>query len=208
MNNTDKILQSIKNADALTSETINSLLDDPECMKLLKTLELAQMAMYNTSAPDVDKEWMEFAASHKCIKAPSSHGFSRKAATVAILVIGSTTIFAAIIAGIASLIAVPTDNTQNEAPTIVAGADSIDTFSIQHQPDNAIVVFDNKTLCDILNEIAAFYSLSVKFNSEASANMRLYFKWDQTLSAEEVIEDLNSFESIKIYFSNETIVVD
>ena len=70
------------------------------------------------------------------------------------------------------------------------------------------MVFDNEPLKTIADKIAEYYGYEVEFNNEASESLRLYFRWNQENTIEEVVERLNNFEQIHIVIKDNTIKID
>ncbi|RRD02918.1 DUF4974 domain-containing protein [Prevotella sp. OH937_COT-195] len=69
-------------------------------------------------------------------------------------------------------------------------------------------VFENEDLEQVLSEMCAFYDFSVEFKNDEVRKLRLFFKWDKNSSAEEVVEELNHFESVDIVIKNHTFIVE
>ncbi|MDE6336169.1 MAG: DUF4974 domain-containing protein, partial [Muribaculaceae bacterium] len=68
------------------------------------------------------------------------------------------------------------------------------------------VIFDNQPLDSILTEMTSFYSYKLNFSNENVKTLRLYFKWNQALPLNGVIEELNNFEQINIRIDDHTIL--
>ncbi len=71
-----------------------------------------------------------------------------------------------------------------------------------------IIVYDNEPFESIIGEIAKYYGYAVNFNTDSSKALRLYFRWNQELPLDEVVESLNNFEQIHITLEGETINID
>ena len=71
-----------------------------------------------------------------------------------------------------------------------------------------IVVFEDETLEAIMIRIAAYYDYKVIFNNNAAKSIRLYFRWNQALPIEDIVESLNNFEQITLSVNDETINID
>ncbi len=83
-------------------------------------------------------------------------------------------------------------------------------MSVESSKDKTteIIVFDNEPLKTIAGKIAEYYGYQVKFNNEASKSLRLYFRWNQENTVEEVVARLDNFEQIRIEIKDNTIKID
>ena len=66
------------------------------------------------------------------------------------------------------------------------------------------------TLEAIAARIAGYYGYRVEFAGEASRSLRLYFRWNQAQTLDEVAESLNNFGQIHItvHTQGRTIIID
>lgn len=58
--------------------------------------------------------------------------------------------------------------------------------------------FENVAFGRMMAEIAAYYDLQVKFESDEAKSLRLYYEWDSHTNIEDVIKELNQFENVDI----------
>ena len=70
------------------------------------------------------------------------------------------------------------------------------------------VMFENEPLEKIMNEVAKTYRVEVKFKDENVASLHLYYKLDPSLTLNDVIEQLNTFEQINIRRNGNTLIID
>jgi len=87
------------------------------------------------------------------------------------------------------------------ADSLAAGED---TLKVNPTP----VMFENEPLENIMKEVAAAYGIEVKFNNRQAAMLHLYYKFDPTLSLNEIVEQLNTFEQIDIRRSGDILIID
>ena len=59
-----------------------------------------------------------------------------------------------------------------------------------------------------MKEVAKAYGIEVKFNDMNVASLHLYYKFDPSLTLNEVIEQLNTFEQINIKRNGNTLTID
>jgi hypothetical protein len=69
------------------------------------------------------------------------------------------------------------------------------------------VVYEDKELTVILNEIAAFYQLETVYKNEDVKHVRLYFTWDKSADIDDVIATFNKFDRIHITRENQKLIV-
>ncbi|MDE5794448.1 MAG: DUF4974 domain-containing protein, partial [Muribaculaceae bacterium] len=101
----------------------------------------------------------------------------------------------------------PTD-VKTEYAEVIAKPDSVKSVEAINDKIPEIIVFDNEPLKTIVDKIARYYGCKVEFSNESSESLRLYFRWDQENTIEEVVERLNNFEQIHIVIKDKTIKID
>jgi ferric-dicitrate binding protein FerR (iron transport regulator) len=72
----------------------------------------------------------------------------------------------------------------------------------------AAVEFDNIPLEQMLSEIASYYKAEVSFQNENARKLRFYFVWQRRQGLEQVVEDLNHFESLHLTLKDNQIIVE
>lgn len=157
--------------------------------------------------PDVEAEWNRFEQKHgKPVSAPhyALPRWSRRAASVLAIVISMGLLYAAAVSTglLPSPFALQPD--REVSPESAAGANAADV-PLQTE----IKVYDNVALSQILAEIADYYHVSISYENASVQTMRLFFRWDQSLSIEQTVQALNSFERIRIVVrDSNTLVVE
>lgn len=205
--NTDRLLEAVDYPDRFSDRELESLLADPTARELYDTMVKTANLLTPTPEPDIDAEWTRFAANHrKDTILPRRYFLSRHAAAAVVAVVVTFAVVAATV-GITRSLTAPTvaENTAPEPTTAIQKATDIEETPTQ-TPD--IKVFKNRTLEEIITVIADYYGATVKFDTEGSKNLRLYFKWDQSEPLNEVVEQLNSFEQIEISLADNVLTVD
>jgi hypothetical protein len=85
---------------------------------------------------------------------------------------------------------------------------STDTHQQEQTEPNSIRTFENAELQQILQELSNYYHVGVEFRNEQARHIRLYTKWDTTASLSQIVERLNGFEKVNIYYSNNQIFAE
>ena len=67
--------------------------------------------------------------------------------------------------------------------------------------------FVNVTLDKMMTEIANYYDLQVKFESDGAKSLRLYYEWDSHTNIENIVKELNQFDNVNIELKNDEIIV-
>lgn len=157
--------------------------------------------------PDVEAEWNRFEQKHgKPVSAPhyALSRWSRRAASVLAIVVSMGLLYAAAVSTglLPSPFALQPD--REVSPESAAGANAADV-PLQTE----VKVYDNVALSQILTEIADYYHVSISYENVSVQTMRLFFRWDQSLSIEQTVQALNSFERIRIVVrDSKTLVVE
>ena len=96
----------------------------------------------------------------------------------------------------------------NKTEGFLSGSDSVyaDEEFVGSAPET--IVFDNEPLETIISGIALHYGYEVLFRDVDSKSLRLYFRWNQELPVEEIVEKLNNFEQIHIAIEDKNIIID
>ena len=70
------------------------------------------------------------------------------------------------------------------------------------------IVFDNVPLEEMLPEIAAHYDATVTFANEKARQLRFRFVWNPQQDIDQVVSDLNQFESLTVTLVDNQITVE
>lgn len=158
--------------------------------------------------PDVEAEWNRFEQKHGKPVSTTPHyalpRWSRRAASVLAIVATVGMLYAAAVSTglLPSPFALQPD--REVSPESAAGANAADV-PLQTE----VKVYDNVALSQILAEIADYYHVSISYENVSVQTMRLFFRWDQSLSIEQTVQALNSFERIRIVVrDSKTLVVE
>ena len=212
MNKYDLVLDIIEHPDKYSSEQLAEIMSEPETREIYNLLCKTESAIKDSEEPDVSSEWEKFSDSRLVRSRRVFSWFGNRAASIAAIV-GSSIV--AVAAGIAVTVSVidhksePFAENTAVAPSAVAiSTDTIatkcDTVNVYMTP----VMFENEPLEKIMNEVAKTYRVEVKFKDENVASLHLYYKLDPSLTLNDVIEQLNTFEQINIRRNGNTLIID
>lgn len=70
------------------------------------------------------------------------------------------------------------------------------------------VLFEDKSLGDILDYITVQYGVSVIYDTPDAEALHLYYRLDPAMPLDKVVESLNTFEQINIRMEGNTLIVD
>ena len=79
--------------------------------------------------------------------------------------------------------------------------------SVTQAAGSNFVIFKDKTLESILEEISVNYGTKVRFENPRVKDLRLFFKWDKSLTPEQIVAQLNNFDKIDISINGDVITV-
>jgi len=214
--NIDRLFEAIEHPEIFSDEDLEKLLRDPDTRELYNMMSRASDALTETSVPNIDKEWDSFSNKHSGPR-KKRHifkvFFSRQAAVVATIIVISLTVVATTI-GVKYVIArhearssVATIRQEPASPALenVATPDSV---SASGTTAPHTIIFKDETFENIIHAICDYYNAEVVFNSDEPKELRLYFKWDKTLSLDETVCQLNNFGQIHITINGRTLSID
>lgn len=218
MDKIDRLLDAMEHPERYTALEIEEMLRDPEMKDVLELLYKTKSSIQTIVTPDIEEEWEAFVDNHSQYATPRRHWlprpFSRNAAASVAVWIASFTAVAAIVGmGIHSI----NNSLPATAPEVVmtALADTVALRPDTVKPTEAlkgtaveVMVFDDETLEAIMDLIALHYGYKVTFNSNAGKSLRLYYRWNQAQTLDEVVEGLNNFDQIHISVNDRTINID
>lgn len=212
MDKYDLVLDIIEHPEKYSSEQLSEIMSEPETREIYNLLCKTESAIKDSEEPDVNTEWKKYSNSRLVRPRWVFSWFGSRAASIAAIVGTSLAAFAAGIAVTVSVIdhkSEPMDETVAVSSSDVA--DSTDTVTAKSETVNeslAPVMFEDEPLERIMREIAEVYGVEVLFNDMETASLHLYYKFDPSLTLNEVIEQLNTFEQINIRRNGNTLTID
>lgn len=215
---TDRLLEAIEHPERFSEEEINEMLEDGEIQELYNLMSKTSDALTKTSEPDIDKEWQRFVKKHDNTSQPKGRiidsmrlFFYRNAAAILICTVASLAVVAATV-GVAYSLDRPKKEelTQKDDEPVSYRAEESDSVSISviSPVEPQTVIFKDETFSAMMDAIAGYYGASVNFKNDSSKELHLYFQWDQSLPLDEIIEQLNNFEQIRIDFTDNTLNIE
>lgn len=194
----NRFLDAQENPEKYPDAELETILDDG---KELAELKRAQCFAHPTTADDARKAWREFNRKHLANRHKPI--FRAAAVFISLLIVGS--IAMAAVVGLHLINSNKAEQKQSVAPqkTEMAVAKAVsavpkDTLKQRPKPQTAIKEFDNVRLESILAAMGEYYKVSVEYADNDVKGIRLYFEWNQTLSLDDVISQLNGFQKINI----------
>lgn len=165
----------------------------------------------NTPIPDTEAQWKQFKSEH-------TRQHTRTEWRVA-----ATVIVVCLISGLA-IAAIHHAISYHQAPDTTE-AISIDTMKALHTttvqesaadtlpPAQAVEPLTPRTFEDIplptmLEEMARHYNMEVVFHNATARNLRLYYEWNPENTIQEVVNQLNTFNQIKITIDSNRLTVE
>ena len=196
-------IREIINHDDNTRETYRQMV---ECKRSSRWKQ--------TTSADVNAAWQKFSQKH-CPKQQSAHKWMKIAASFIGLLLVSGLTFAAIHIVryyVGQDIQTPSQEKQIANPhQKVALDDTIKvatTDTIAPKATMEPVVFDNVPLEEMLPKIAAHYDATVTFANEKARQLRFRFVWNPQQDIDQVVSDLNQFESLTVTLRDKHITVE
>ena len=203
------VLDMIEHPDKYSLQELDTILSDPETRDIYQILCKADSALEANKEIDVDAEWAEFSKRKKFRRRFMMRG-SRAASIIAI--IGTSIVAMAV--GIAVTVSVTDHKTETPSPekaVVISSApasESSDTTANSEATnipftEDSQILFEDVPFSTIMDAV-----VEVRFNNEEVASLHLYYKLDPTLQLEEVVDQLNTFESINITQDHNTLIID
>ena len=209
----DMVLDIMEHPGKYTSTQLKEILSDPETREIYDLLCKTDSAIESDKTVNVDAEWEKFAQEHKIRKRRPFVWRGSRAASIAIIICTS---LVAIAAGIAITVAVKRNDSKPAVET-TSNSNTVSTVSLEEglvEPQDTLmavtepVMFEDDSLEDIMKAISATYGVDVTFNNKEAASLHLYYRLDPTLTIDEVISQLNTFEQINIHRNSNTLTID
>lgn len=212
MDKYDLMLDIIEHSEKYSSEQLAEIMSEPETREIYNLLCKTESVIKDSEEPDVNTEWKKYSNSRLVRSRRVFSWFGSRVASIAAIV---GTSLAAVAAGIAVTVSVIDHKSEPMDETVAVSssdvADSTDTVTAKSETVNvslAPVMFEDEPLERIMREIAEVYGVEVLFNDMETASLHLYYKFDPSLTLNEVIEQLNTFEQINIRRNGNTLTID
>ncbi len=217
MDKIDRLFDAMEHPEHYTSAEIEAMLTDPEVKDVFDLLDKTKASLQMISIPDVEKEWDKFKNNHRLSATLNRQWLTKVlsrniAASIAIAIASFTAVAAIIGVGMNRFNhreATATEiNAVVEPEMVVADRDTFKVVDGENADAVEIIVFENEPLDSIMSRIALHYGYDVVFGNDSSKSLRLYFRWNQSLPVEDIVESLNNFEQIHLTLKDKTINID
>ncbi len=218
MDKIDRLFDAMEHPEHYSQVEIETMLRDQEVKGAFDLLYKIKSSLQSIDTPDIEEEWAKFVKHHRKSER-SRHSwlprfFSRNAvACIAICIVSFTAVAAIVGMGIYRISNGSLETTTDVELTTGTGIvtsqpDTVRIVDTEKGLTPEIIVFDDETLETIMNRTATYYGYNVIFNNHAAKSLRLYFRWNQALPIDDIVESLNNFEQITLTINDKTIKID
>lgn len=217
--NIRQLLEMLDHPEAYTEQEIHDIInrdeDTRETYRLMVEAKRSSRNRQDETPVDVYDAWQRFAEQNKIQTSILNSQIKKVAASFIGLLIVSGIAFAAIHIVrhyVGGDMPTPPQETQIvEANQQVALDDTVKvatTDTIAPKATMEPVVFDNVPLEEMLPKIAAHYDATVTFGNEKARQLRFRFVWNPQQDIDQVVSDLNQFESLTVTLKDNQISVE
>lgn len=215
MDKYDILLDLLEHPESYSPDRIKDLLNDPESRDIYNLICKTESALHSKRAidsTDIDLDWEKFEADN-----PRPRKIQRwrgnRAAIIGAIAMSS-------LAAVATCITIAVAVYDNKHTDVAMDSITIKTVStakpttiVTQSMDSvtksdSYIMFEDERLDSILSTIASHFNLKIIFNNPNTPSLHLYYRFDPTLSIDEVIDQLNTFEQISIRTDEETLIVE
>lgn len=214
MDKYELVLDVVEHPERYTAERLEEILSDSECREIYNLLCKTDSAVMANKEVNVEAEWERFSAECGQRQLRRRRWFSGRAASIAAIVCTSIVALASGIAVTVKLTEPASEPEQQPEPAPVVSAPAVTVTESTAAPAdtimefNGMVMFEDEAFESIMHHIAVIYGVDVKFNNGNAGSLHLYYRLDPTLSLDEVVAQLNTFEQINISCEGNTLIID
>ena len=217
--NIRQLLEMLDHPEAYTEQEIHDIInrdeDTRETYRLMVEAKRSSRNRQDETPVDVDAAWQRFAEQNKTQTSFFNSQIKKVAASFIGVLLMSGIAFAAIHIVrhyVGGDMPTPHQETEFAAPhQQVALDDTVKvetTDTIAPKATMEPVVFDNVPLEEMLPKIAAHYEATVTFANEKARQLRFRFVWNPQQDIDQVVSDLNQFESLTVTLKDNQITVE
>ena len=215
--NIRQLLEMLDHPEAYTEQEIHDIInrdeDTRETYRLMVESKRSSRNRQDKNPVDVDDAWQQF--NQRLQPKQRGRGWMKMAASFIGVLLVSGIAFAAIHIVrhyVGQDMPTPPQETQMIEPhqqvalddTVkVETADTVASMAIMEP-----VVFDNVPLGEMLPEIAAHYDATVTFANDKARRLRFRFVWNPQQDIDQVVNDLNQFESLTVTLKDNQITIE
>ncbi len=224
--NIRQLLEMLDNPDAFTEQEIQDIVNRDEATRetyrLMVEARRSSRHRHDDKPIDVDAAWQRFVKSEELrVKSEELRVKSEELRALFTLQsplqkVAASIVGVLLVSGIAfAAIHIATQLHRQEAPraevaegatpsATPAPADTLASDGATMQP----VVYNNIPLEKMLPEIAAHYGVTVAFGSDEVRGLRFRFVWNPQQGLDQVVSDLNRFESLRATLKDKVVTVE
>ena len=215
--NIRQLLEMLDHPEAYTEQEIHDIInrdeDTRETYRLMAEAKRSSRNRQDETPVDVDAAWQRF---HQRLQPKQrGRGWMKIAASFIGVLLVSGIAFAAIHIVrhyVGQDMPTPPQETQMIEPHQQVTLDDTvkveTTDTIAPKATMEPVVFDNVPLEEMLPKIAAHYEATVTFANEKARQLRFRFVWNPQQDIDQVVSDLNQFESLTVTLVDNQITVE
>ena len=215
--NIRQLLEMLDHPETYTEQEIHDIInrdeDTRETYRLMVEAKRSSRNRQNETPVDVDAAWQRL---HQRLQPKQrGRGWMKMAASFIGVLLVSGIAFAAIHIVrhyVGGDVPTPPQETEVAVPhQQVALDDTVKvetTDTIASKATMEPVVFDNVPLEEMLPEIAAHYDATVNFGNDKTRQLRFRFVWNPQQDIDQVVSDLNQFESLTVTLGDNQITVE
>lgn len=213
MDRYELVFDIIEHPEKYTIDRLNEILSDPETREIYNIICKTDSAVEAATEINVNTEWEQFERKHNLRQHRSWMWVGSRAASIA-MIVGSS--LAAVAAGIAVTVAVmdhksastPDNGAEVAVTSKVPSAEILTEDTDTTNAKIAPIMFEDTPLESIMVTIAETYGVEVKFNNREAAELHLFYRLNPSLTLDEIISQLNTFERINIVRDGDTLIID
>ena len=219
--NIRQLLEMLDHPEAYTEQEIHDIInhdeDTRETYRLMVESKRSSRNRQDETPVDVDDAWQQF--NQRLQPKQRGRGWMKMAASFIGVLLVSGIAFAAIHIVrhyVGQDMPTPPQETQMIEPHQQVALD--DTVKVETKVETADtvapkaimepVVFDNVPLEEMLPEIAAHYNATVTFANDKARQLRFRFVWNPQQDIDQVVNDLNQFESLTVTLKDNQITIE
>lgn len=210
------VLKIIENPELYSPAKLKQLFQDKEIKEIYNLICNTKSSLNISNKLDIEKEWLIFNQNLKVKRRNKFLWFfkwNRIAAAFIIIFTSVVAIAAGIVLSLREF-----ERSKNETSHILKGnnqmtiipEDSMVAIYQDSSPDqNHIpIYFEDASLKTILDSISNNYKVNILCNDKRIQDLHLFYKLDPSLSLNEIIDQLNTFDQIDIKLKGKTLVIE
>lgn len=210
----DIVLDLVEHPEKYSDSEIGKILSDPESREIYNLLCKTKSSFESENdSIDVDREWENFSRRNRVNRYKLLPISNRAASILAIIFTSLAAVAIGVVFAVRQFEFKTPDEVEAQTTiTTKTGLTPTDTLSATPHPNLSSptepILFEDERLETILDSVSKHYAVNVSFRRQATAKLRLYYKFNPGLPLEKIVEQLNNFEQINITVNDGTLTVD